>query len=318
MSRFGSPERKAALDKIMEGYDSESVVTEWYPLRSDEANCDGGGTTDCKPNYEYKSLPDIRTMFDSLFFKLQGCADVNATAGGLDTEADVVESTISAPGSVFLVWQCRSGRHSYLMATDTFVFDGVIIRKQNSVHSVQIPTAGVGRASSQSRWPPLSLNQQISAQDYKPETVQAAWDNHFQAFGNGANGIVDEDKKDALDQIMKDYTDDSAVHLATVPEGSTVLPEFVEHKGLVAIRNMFDGLFKDLPDVCNLAAPLQQVTGDTDSAAKQVFLVWRIPASGYKYATDTFVFDNEFRISKQNILVERAAKDTQGCNSVVV
>ena len=39
-----------------------------------------------------------------------------------------------------------------------------------------------------------------------------------------------------------------------------------------------------------------------------VFLVWRCPSSGFTHVTDTFLFDEDGKIAKQNIACIKAAK----------
>ena len=113
-------------------------------------------------------------------------------------------------------------------------------------------------------------------------SVQASWDNHFAAFG-GQN----------LDQIMVDYTENSVVRLYNFTK-----KEKAEFKGLDAIRGMFAGLFAELKDLSGLEAPVV----DVDEEGKQVFLVWKCPTSGYTDVSDTFVFDDNFKINRQNIV----------------
>jgi len=308
-SKKDTVERMAALDKIMLDYDEASIVSIWDAAKSDAENCKDGDVKNCKPKVEHRGLHAIKSMFDGLFDGLQGCTDAGVT-GGLGAKLEVVEPTMSTPGSVFLVWECAHA--GFYKATDTFVFEGVMIRKQNIV----IETKSSAASS--------SLLQQFGASDpilagpdwaYNPNTVQEAWNNHFAAFGKGATANVGDDHTEALDMIMKDYTEASVVHIAAYAEGATAIPTFDVHQGVDAIRAMFNGLFDTIDDTCNLGAPLVEVTGDEGGAhvAKQVFLVWRIPASKYKWATDTFVFDEDLKIVKQNIVVVQAAKDRTGC-----
>merc|ERR1711994_772773 len=121
----------------------------------------------------------------------------------------------------------------------------------------------------------------------------------------------------ALDKIMKDHTAESLIEFAEVAKDTTAVPKPVQFKGLAPIRKMFDDLFEKITDDCNFETPLMEVTGDGDSkAAKQVFFVWEAKASGYKYATATFVFDDNFKITKQNIVAVMAANDKAGCGIV--
>jgi len=303
-------DRKAALDKIMADYDDNSIVSIWYAAKSDAENCKGGETgVKCTPAVEKSSVADIRTMFDGLFEELQGCTEADID-DGLKPKWELTEPVGSAPGSVFLVWECK--KTSFHKATDTFVFDGAKIRKQNIV--VDKAAALDSHVLRQ----PASLSQGVRAQ---ATPVADAWKNHFDAFGAGAAAKNDAETKAALDKIMEDYTEDSVVDIADYAEGATKIPDFKKHSGLTEIREMFQDLFTDIDDNCNLGAPLQEITGDGDSKAKQVFLVWRNLASTYKWATDTFVFDDNFKIIKQNIVAVHAAASREGCtdeNSMVV
>jgi len=65
-------------------------------------------------------------------------------------------------------------------------------------------------------------------------------------------------------------------------------------------RSLFEGLFEALSDQSDLAAPMVQV----DEDSKNVFLIWRCPASGFLDATDTFLIDgNTNKIHRQNVFV---------------
>lgn len=123
---------------------------------------------------------------------------------------------------------------------------------------------------------------------YYPKTVQAAWDNHFAAFG-----------AQDLEKIMLDYDDDSVAKVFNnVGDAKT------EHKGTAAIREMFTGLFKDLPDLKTLSAPVC----DVDEEGKSVFLCWKCPGCKYETATDTFLFRKvrgQVKISRQNIVITK-------------
>jgi len=116
---------------------------------------------------------------------------------------------------------------------------------------------------------------------YKAETVQAAWDNHFGAFGG-----------QDLAKVMLDYTEESELrawdHRAQKLDSC---------KGKAQIQKFFKGLFAALKDTSDLAAPTIDVTEDP----KQVYLIWSCAASGIVSATDSFIFDDDNKISRQNI-----------------
>ena len=122
---------------------------------------------------------------------------------------------------------------------------------------------------------------------YFATSVQAAWDNHFEAFG-----------KQDLEKIMLDYDETSIVKLYNSVDGSK--KDFV---GVQGIREMFAKLFEDLFDLKTLEAPVVEV----DESRKTVFLVWKCPGCGFATATDTFVFGPDFKIKSQHVVV---AKET--------
>jgi len=76
-------------------------------------------------------------------------------------------------------------------------------------------------------------------------------------------------------------------------------------EGLTGAEECFTGLFADLDDLSDLAAPLIHIEDSDES--KQVMLAWENPASGvrgkYFKATDTFVFDEDDKILRQNVVV---------------
>merc|ERR1719247_3943476 len=116
---------------------------------------------------------------------------------------------------------------------------------------------------------------------YKAATVQAAWDNHFEAFGG-----------QDVAKIMLDYTEESVLKAFNHATG-----KLDTRKGMAEIQNFFEGLFGVLKDTSGLAAPVIEVT----EAPKQVYLVWSCPTSGIVSATDTFMFDEGNKIRRQNI-----------------
>jgi hypothetical protein len=119
--------------------------------------------------------------------------------------------------------------------------------------------------------------------NYTATSVQAAWDNHFAAFGG-----------QDVDQIMLDYTEASVLWAwdhADLDSNVTVAT------GLDEIRDFFGGLFAQLDDLELLAAPVVDVTEEP----AQVYLIWSCPSSDIESATDTFIFDEANKILRQNI-----------------
>merc|ERR1712045_362929 len=70
--------------------------------------------------------------------------------------------------------------------------------------------------------------------------------------------------------------------------------------GKAEIEAMFTDLFAALPNTTDIQAPL---VAQEDTEIKGVLLVWSSPLNGYQLATDTFWFDSNLRIKRQNILV---------------
>ncbi|CAM9266921.1 unnamed protein product [Ectocarpus sp. 6 AP-2014] len=117
---------------------------------------------------------------------------------------------------------------------------------------------------------------------YAPSTVQDAWDNHFAAFA-----------AHDMDRILLDYDEDSVV--TTYDQTADEISIF---KGVEGARTLFEGLFEALSDQSDLAAPVIDVSEESN----MVFLVWRCPASGFLDATDTFTHnDKTKKISRQNV-----------------
>jgi len=267
----------AALDKIMLDYDENSVIR-LYSY---------GAET---PLSTHSGMTQIRALFDGFFPTLKGCN--GAAANQLKAAVEV-----DKPGSqVFLVWKCEST--GYYRATDTFIFEGGIIRNQNIVVST---TARAAKAGGD----PLAPSRRL---DYNPTTVSEAWTNHAEAFMAGAEAGSDpprnqENLDAALDKIMLDYDANSKVRIFNfATDDMAAEAPFQEHTGPTEIRAMFDGLFKSFTSSTPPVVPLAEVV----DAPKQVFLIWAAPDSGYLEATDTFIFDDNFKINRQNIAIKTA------------
>ena len=180
------------------------------------------------------------------------------------------------PKSVFLIWRCPSS--GFVHCTDTFLFNdaGKIVRQTVCILNEGAPA---GKA-------PLCTEPQGGP-------VQASWDNHFAAFG-----------AQDVDKVLKDYTEKSVIKVY-----NQVTDELVEFKGLKGVKECFTGLFKDLSDLSGLAAPAIRVEEATEGKAGMVFLVWRCPSSEYNHATDTFLFDKDGKIAKQNVVIMKPAAE---------
>lgn len=203
----------------------------------------------------FKGIVEIRSFFTQLFKDLFDLATLEAPV------VDVDEMPDGIGGQVFLVWSCPGcGFHT---ATDTFVFSGdKKIKYQNIVITKDVP--------------------------YAPQTIQEAWQNHFDAFGS-----------QDMAKLMLDYDDTSKVSLYNNVGGHLHV-----FNGLVEVQSMFEGLFHDLSDLSTLTAPVVDVA-ETE-AGGQVFLVWNCPGCGYDTATDTFVFGSDKKIKFQNIVITKS------------
>lgn len=69
------------------------------------------------------------------------------------------------------------------------------------------------------------------------------------------------------------------------------------YTGLNEIAHFFQNLFRRLTDRSDLDVPIV----DIDEEAKTVFLIWHCKASGFLSASDTFIFDDDLKISRQNV-----------------
>ena len=105
-------------------------------------------------------------------------------------------------------------------------------------------------------------------------------------------------------QVLKDYTEKSVIKVYDQITG-----ELTEFKGLKGVKECFTGLFKDLSDLSGLAAPAIRVEEASGGIAGSVFLVWRCPSSGYTHVTDTFLFDEDGKIAKQNVVIMKPAAE---------
>jgi len=271
----------AALDKIMQDYDENSVIR-LYEYGADT------------PSSTHSGMTAIRALFNNFFPMLKGC---NGAA------ADQLKSAVEfdqGGSNVFLVWKCDAT--GYYSATDTFIFEGGIIRNQNIVVGKSATMAAKGRGDVQFR--------RLNESDYTPTTVSEAWTNHAEAFMSGAEAGSDpprsqENLTAALDKIMLDYDATSKVRIFNfATDDMAAEAPFTEHSGTDEIRAMFDTLFKSFTSSTPPAVSLAEVVEDTP---KQVFLIWEAPDSGYLEATDTFIFNWNYKIERQNIAIRTAS-----------
>ena len=101
--------------------------------------------------------------------------------------------------------------------------------------------------------------------------------------------------------MLLDYTEESQIIVYDMVSGD----QFV-YNGLAGVSDAFTGLFAELTDLSDLAAPVVRVEAGFDVLEPQVFLMWENPASGIWKATDTFAFTTDGKIIRQNVVLWRS------------
>lgn len=120
--------------------------------------------------------------------------------------------------------------------------------------------------------------------DYQAKTVADAWKNHFDGFA----------AKD-VDKIMLDYCDSSVLKAYDF-----TTKKLTDKKGKAGIREFFTNLFQNLDTAhVNVLNPGEKP--DVTEKPKHTYLLWEAPKSGIVSATDTFIYDPENKIVRQNI-----------------
>jgi len=125
-----------------------------------------------------------------------------------------------------------------------------------------------------------SYDHEAYAASYKPKCAQDVFDNHFDAFG-----------EQNIDKIMLDYTEDSILTGFDWSSGDAF-----EKRGVADIRAMFSGFWDAVGKWKVMEAPHKQCT---DTPFKTGFLLWAAPQNGCPQCTDTFVYDDDFKIIRQ-------------------
>jgi len=260
--------------QIMLDYDDESVLAVF-----------NDACTSTTGEYATYTGQEIKGFFESLFARLGSPQGVNGTLNVPAFSADgtvanpVVEPTtgLDATANVFLVWS--SVGEGVGPTTDSFMWKaGYKIMKQNIVTTEASQcTTGAARVA-----------QKRTERRLKDSAkIEAAWTNHLDSFG-GQN----------LTTIMEDYLETSIIR---VFDFNGV--QYSAHTGLTEIRTMFAALFAAI----NAAADDDGATGvevrqlEVEAVYNSVFLVWK--SFSHPKATDTFLFDDEGKIVRQNIVV---------------
>jgi len=245
-------------------------------------------------------VESIRSFFDALFQQLK--SDANIEAIGPTGDKPVVFEGDNSAANVFLTWRAKS-ETGIDFATDSFSFkttDGkAMIAKQNIV--VTEPNKNCAENA-------VPDSAACTAEEKNDNKVCAGWENHFKWFDAGckaaSDGEVNEvNMTDALDGIMKDYTEDSIVQVFDNRD-----KQYSKFDSVAKIRTMFDGLFRDIlaakdtpfDAADGVTVPLLEVEKD-----RGVFLVWK--SNSHPKATDTFVFNPDGKIIRQNIVVTTKA-----------
>lgn len=215
---------------------------------------------------QYKGLDGVTDLFKGLFKILSDTSGLKAPVIKVDKW--------EGGGMVFLVWLCPTS--GLPLVTDTFIFDKDFkILRQNIVNF-----KGAHAETDKRRLEELGTDRRR----LEEPSVQASWDNHFAAFG-----------KQDVPAILKDYTESSVVRVYDFSA-----KKLTKYEGLDGVKDLFTGLFKILSDTSGLKAPVAQV--EQWEGGGMVFLVWKCPTSGLPLVTDSFIFDKDFKILRQNIV----------------
>lgn len=293
-------ERKVALDNIMKDYDANSKIAVFND------KCTG---TNRNGYEEYNTEAEIRGFFDALFLELK--SNENLDAVGPSSGSPVVFEGDSSAANVFLTWRTKNGI-DIETATDSFSFketDGkAMIAKQNIVVTQPIKTCTDNAVTTPAA---------CTAQEKIDNKVCAGWDNHFTYFDAGCKAASDGAMnstlmEEALDRIMDDYTEDSIIQVFDNRDKAYSIFD-----SRAKIRTLFEGLFTDINKA--KTTPFDPATNGVEVLVLEVekdrgvFLVWT--SNSHPKATDTFVFNSDGKIIRQNIVV---TTKTEGQASVQV
>jgi len=182
---------------------------------------------------------------------------------------DTHEATNSEPGSVFIVWSAPAS--GYVEASATFIYDD---NAKILKHNIAI-TDSTSDADSY----PVSSEAPTGS-----GPVHSAWNNIFTAI------FIQN-----VDMILADYTEESVITLYNQVTGEEKVLE-----GLSGVRVCYQNLFANLHDRSDMGVPIMHIE---EGSHAQVFLIWRVPASGYVTAAETFIFSPEGKILRQNVVV---------------
>merc|ERR1711990_1220827 len=128
----------------------------------------------------------------------------------------------------------------------------------------------------------LSTSLRGSMADYNLTCAMDAFKNHLDAFG-----------AQDIEKIMLDYTEDSEIMGHTFNDGNSWTK-----KGLEEIRGMFTGFWEAVGEWKDISSPVEQISDD-HPGYRIGFLTWQAPGNGIPQATDTFIYDENFKIIRQ-------------------
>lgn len=108
-------------------------------------------------------------------------------------------------------------------------------------------------------------------------------DHHFKAF-----------RAKDVDDIITDYSDDAVVNFVNWDTGS--MTQYGPGPGMDGpIRQGFENMFAGMTDLSDLETTVEEIS-------ENAFLIWKNPASGFKYGTDTFITDANGKFVRQHII----------------
>lgn len=247
----------------------------------------------------HKGLTAIRTFFTKLFTQLE--SDANLAAIGPVNGAPVVIEGNKPEGNVFLTWRTQNLVSPDVIKYATDSFSWQVTENVAKVLKQNIVTTEEGTACAEKASHVQSAC--TAAEEATPKTFCAGWKNHFDYFGLGLNAIDETKMTAALNGIMADYTAESIVQV--FDNKDKVYKSF---EGIDPIKGMFKTLFEDILAAATDTNDKPGSNGfevkvkEVENKVKGVFLVWK--SNSHPKATDTFVFNDEGKIIRQNIVVE--------------
>lgn len=179
-------------------------------------------------------------------------------------------SEITDDLSTWTVWEDPDAVE---VGTDTFIYDDNFKIIRQYIYIAAYPPA-----------PPAAPVGSLGYPTPGNGSTQKAWDTHAAAW-----------RSQNIEDIMLDYTEASIMRVFSDGAGP------FEIAGLAAIRGTFEGIFAALANVTDYEDVLQEVDDDH----QVVDWVWQAPSKGYKQAHETFIFDENLKIIRQNVVIRK-------------